>query len=229
MIEKAKVQLDVYANFACFTNPHYKLDRTSYEVPTPSAIRGILNAVYSKPLEFYYQVAEIQILKPIRFIDIKKNELKNGKIPYNSKKMVSIYRDADGQYTQKSNRYLRDVHYRITAYIVKRPDWNGDIQALVQQFNKRVEKGKCFYQPFMGTKECVCFFEPVDENIRPVDITMNLGMCLYDVFDIRENTPLTKENSKDVLKCTYYNPKIVNGIISVPSYEEILEGYKDAR
>jgi len=229
MIEKAPIQLDLYGNFACFTNPHYKLDRTSYDVPTPSAIRGALNAIFSKPLEFYYQIDEIQLLKPITYIDIKKNELKNGKIPYNLQKMESIYRDAEGQMTQKSNRYLLDVHYRVIAHIVKRPDWNGNINALVQQFNKRVENGKCFYQPFLGTKECVCFFEPVNENIRPIDLTMDLGMCLYDVFDIRENTPLTKENSKDVLRCTYYNPKIVNGIIRVPSYEDVLEGYKDAR
>lgn len=220
-MEKRQVQVDIYGDFACFTNPSFKLDRTTYDIPTPSAIRGVLNAIYSKPLEFYYEVVKIEVMNDIKHIDIKKNELKNGKIPNSITKMQSINREED--ITQKSNRYLKDVYYRITANIIKQPKWDGSIDALVAQFDRRVKTGKCFYQPFLGTKECVCYFEPVNENIRPISLTKNFGIMLYDIFDIRKNIPLCDKNQKDVLHFTFYEAKMENGIINVPIYEKIIK------
>ena len=220
-MEKRQVQVDIYGDFACFTNPSFKLDRTTYDIPTPSAIRGVLNAIYSKPLEFYYEVVKIEVMNEIKHIDIKKNELKNGKIPNNISRIKPIDREDD--ITQKSNRYLKDVYYRITANIVKQPKWDGSIDALLVQFDRRVKTGKCFYQPFLGTKECVCYFEPVNENIMPINLTKDFGIMLYDVFDIRNNIPLNEKNQKDVLKFTFYNAKMNNGIIEIPNYEKIIK------
>lgn len=221
MTEKRTVALDVYGDFACFTNPAYKLDRTTYDVITPSAARGVLNAIYSKPIEFYYEVIKIEVMNDIQHIDIKKNELKSGKIPDSISRMSPINREEE--ITQKSNRYLRNVYYRITANIVKQPNWPGSIESLVAQFNRRLSYGKCFYQPYLGTKECVAYFEPVNPDKKPISLTKDFGVSMYDVFDIRKNIPLTKKNQKDVLNFSFYHVKMVDGVINVPTYETILK------
>ena len=218
---KRQVSVDVYGDFACFTNPTFKLDRTTYDIPTPSAARGILSAIYLKPLEFYYEIVKIEVMNDIKHIDIKKNELKNGKIPNSISKIAPINREDD--ITQKSNRYLKNVYYRITANIVKQDAWNGSIDALVAQFNRRVETGKCFYQPFLGTKECVCYFSPVTTSIKPIQLSKDFGIMVYDIFDIRKNIPLDAKNQNEVTKFTFYKADMVNGTIFVPPYEQIIK------
>lgn len=79
-----QVVIEVWGDFACFTRPEAKVERLSYPVPTPSAIRGILSAIYSKPKEFYWQINRIEVLNPIKFISFKRNEVKkktDGKNP----------------------------------------------------------------------------------------------------------------------------------------------------
>ena len=223
-MEKRIVQVDVFGDFACFTNPVAKLDRTTYDVITPSAARGVLNAIYSKPIEFYYEIIKIEVLNKIQHIDIKKNELKNGRISNSTSKIQSINRQDD--ITQKSNRYLKNVYYRIIANIIKQPTWNGSINALVDQFNRRVGGGKCFYQPFLGTRECVAYFSPVDENKKPIALTKDFGLSVYDIFDIRKNIPLTPQNKEDILNFTFYHVNMIDGVIDVPPYEDIIKGGK---
>lgn len=218
-MKKAMIVVDVYGNFACFTNPNLKLDRLTYDVITPSAARGILNAIYSKPIEFYYEIAKIEVMKNIQYIDIKKNELKNGKIGTNCD---SIFRQDD--VTQKSNRYLKDVYYRIYANIVLQPSWNGNVERIVDQFNRRVECGKCFYQPFLGVKECVAYFEPPNPVMRPISLSRDFGISVYDVFDIRNTKPLTKKNKDEVLNFTFYRVVMENGVIKVPPYDVVCGG-----
>ena len=72
-----KVEVTVWGKFACFTRSDARLNRISYDVPTPSACRGILEAIYCKPKEFWYEISEIRVLKPIRHIDIKKNKIRH--------------------------------------------------------------------------------------------------------------------------------------------------------
>ena len=70
-----EVVVDVFGNFACFTKPYAKVERVSYDVPTPSACRGILEAIYCKPVEFYYQIKKIEVMKPVRYFSMKRNEV----------------------------------------------------------------------------------------------------------------------------------------------------------
>lgn len=72
-----EIVLEVWGDFACFSPPYQKVERLSYPVPTPSAARGILSAIYSKPMEFYWQICRIEILNPIRYISFKRNEVKS--------------------------------------------------------------------------------------------------------------------------------------------------------
>ena len=220
-MERALISVDVYGKFALFTNPQFKLDRLTYDVITPSAARGILCAIYSKPIEFYYEIKSIEIMKDIKYIDVTKNELKDGRI--SPRNFNSIIRSENN--TQRCNRYLKDVYYRINAYIVKRPDFRGSIKSLEDQFNRRVEHGKCFYQPYLGTKECVAYFQPKDETMKPISLSKHFGISVYDIFDIRNNIPLTEKNANDVLNFTFYKVIMKNGVIECPAYEEVANGY----
>lgn len=72
-----EIVLEVWGDFACFSNPAAKVERMTYPVPTPSAARGILSSIYCKPAEFYYQITRIEVLNPIRYISFKRNEIKS--------------------------------------------------------------------------------------------------------------------------------------------------------
>ena len=220
--QTGSIVVDVWGDFAMFTQPAAKVERVSYSVPTPSALRGILNAIYSKPIEFYYQITGFDIMRPVKTISIKKNETKDKVDPRNPKPIIQIAEKGNHGLTQRSNIYLKDVYYRIYAEIVRRSDFDGNnICALVDQFNKRIEKGKCFYQPCLGTRECMCFFSPINEEVKALDINEKFGVMLYDVFDIRTNTPLNTDpkNIQGHTDITFYNAVAEHGHVQVPSYE----------
>ena len=105
-----KEKVTVWGQFACFTRSDARLNRISYDVPTPSACRGILEAIYCKPDEFWYEITEIRVLKPIRHIDVKKNEVKSKMLVKNGK-IDPI--NVDEKRTQRMTSYLADVKYTI--------------------------------------------------------------------------------------------------------------------
>ena len=228
MKDKIEISLDLYGNFACFTRPYMKLDRVTYDVITPSAARGILCSILCKPKKFYYEITKIEIMNEIKHIDIKKNELKDGKIKMDTKQddILSIYREDD--ITQKNNRYLKDVYYRIYANIVKMPEYqyrsDENILTFKREFDRCVNYGKCKKQPYFGTKECICYFEPVNTQKYALQKNIDFGICLYDIFDITKNTILDKKNKDDVVNITFYHAIAENGVITIPPFNEIIKG-----
>ena len=226
MKDKIEISLDVYGNFACFTRPYFKLDRVTYDVITPSAARGILCSILCKPKKFYYEITKIEIMNEIKHVDIKKNEFKDGRINMKQGEINPIYREDD--ITQKDNRYLKDVYYRIYANIVKLPEYqyrsDENISTFKKEFDRCVNYGKCRRQPYLGTKECVCYFEPINRNRQPLQKNIDFGICLYDIFDITQNIILDKKNKDNVVKITFYHAVAKNGIITVPSFDEIIMG-----
>lgn len=217
------VTVDVSADFAQFTRPEAKVERMSYDVPTPSACRGILNAIYSKPKEFYYEITGIDVMNPIRTLSMKKNEIQN---VADTSKIYSedYFIDSSECRTQRMNTYLRDVYYRIYARIVVHDGMNIDIRSLKDQFERRVAHGKCFFQPACGTRECICYFQPPDLNRVPIDQSKDFGVMLYDVFDItKDNSEKTLDTRKKTLnlcrKVTFFRAKMVNGHIDVPLWD----------
>lgn len=285
-----EIVVDVFGPFACFTQPHTKVERVSYDVPTPSACRGILNAIYCKPVEFYYQITKIEVMNPIRLINIKRNGVNQKAEIGNVQKFLDIYKNIDEKKelliqkndqmsalssdteskvkkgllkevkkiekdleclkqnavnaesktdlvidvssdkvrTQRNTFYLKDVYYRIHAKMVVLPGCKSHIneQTVTTQFNQRVKNGKCFYQPFLGTRECMCFFQEPDVNRKPINENRELGIMLYDNFDIRSNIPLNTQDKTGSLTRSFYLPSLKNGIINVPDYEStsVLKG-----
>ena len=222
--DSADICVDVWGDFAMFTRPDSKVERVTYNIPTPSACRGILNAIYSKPIEFYYEITQIEIMKPIRTISVKKNEIK---VKADSSKIQDDgYFIDTSEHTQRMSTYLCDVYYRIHAKIIRQENApaNININSLKSQFERRVAKGKCFFQPALGVRECICYFSEPDLNIKPLQEDADFGIMLYDVFDItKDNSEKTLDTRKKTQNlCTqisFFEAKMRNGIINIPAWD----------
>ncbi len=194
--------LEVWGDFACFSSPEAKVERLSEPVPTPSAARGILDNIYAKPVEFRWQVTRIEILAPVRYIALRRNEVKEkistqdvGSWMTGKKEPEPILADADKSITgtdqkgrtQRQTMALRDVKYRIHAKIVPWPEAGMNQASLDDQFARRARAGKCFAQPCLGVREFPAYFryiEPDEPPVTPEPVNMDLGWMVYDVFDL---------------------------------------------
>lgn len=226
-----EVVVDVWGDFAMFARPESSPNHVTYPVPTPSAMRNLLCAIYAKPKEFYYQITKIEIMNPVKTIAIKKNEIKSkadrNKIIKNENATIYLNgkaKDNRAERTQRNYIYLKDVYYRIYAKLVLNNacEKNITITSIRQQFERRVTNGKCFSQPFLGTRECMAFFSKPNFSIKPIKKSENFGNMLYDVFDPRINVPInTADNENSGKKnIMFYSCQMVEGVINVPSVEE---------
>jgi CRISPR-associated protein Cas5d len=176
------VEVKVWGPFACFTRPEMKAERVSYPVVTPSAARGILEAIFWKP-EFSWQVREIWVLKEIRHFSILRNEV-------NSKASVSTaegWVENSGGYFAEEDRAqrhtlaLRDVAYLIKADVALAPHATDDVAKYRDQFRRRVNRGECHHRPYLGCREFAAFFGPPEGTERPIVLSDDLGLILFDM------------------------------------------------
>lgn len=186
------VSVRVEGEYACFSRPEMKVERVSYEVITPSAARGILDSILWKP-EMRWHVTRIQVLKPIRFIALKRNEVQS-KVTVRGSSGVLSWMSDPSQYrpqmagagsddvTQRNTLALRDVAYIITAEPIVH-DQSGDNtpQKYAEMFNRRVKKGQCHSMPALGCREFVAEFCAPNGDL-PIDYSRDLGMMLYDII-----------------------------------------------
>ena len=208
--------LEVWGDLACFTRPECKVERMTYPMPTPSAARGILSAIFSKPPEFYWQVTQIETLNPIRYISFKRNEVKE-KI---NRQLNVIVADATGDdgnkgRTQRQTVMLKNVRYRITARIVRQVGTSSTQEQLYEQAIRRIHSGKCFYQPSLGLRECTAYFEESDARKPTADETMDLGIMLYDIFNLRDTS--VKAISSPYV--TLFRAVLEHGVMRVPEFD----------
>jgi CRISPR-associated protein Cas5d len=159
-----------------------KAERVSYPVMTPSAARGLLEAIFWKP-EFSWQIREIWVLKPVQHCSILRNEV-------NSKAIVSTARswaEAGGGYfaeedrSQRHTLALRDVAYLLKADIALRPHATDDVAKYRDQFRRRVDRGQCCHRPYLGCREFAAEFGEPGSTERPIDLTDDLGRMLFDL------------------------------------------------
>ncbi len=225
--------LEVWGDLACFTRPEMKVERFSYPVITPSAARGIFDAIYwdgkrdgkSVRPYFYWQVRRIEILEMPRYIALRRNEVK-GRVPgaaVLSKWMSGrelpepLWADGDDETTGRTQRQtmaLKGVRYRITASI--EPKSGQDRGKLNACFERRARAGKCFQQPYFGCREFPAFFE-YQENppvTAPVAFDQHLGLMLYDVFDLRKEVV----SEKDGPFITLFDARVIKGVLDVPEF-----------
>ena len=155
------IHLRTWGDLACFTRPEMKVERVSYSVITPSAARGLLEAILYKP-QFRWSVRRIAVKKPVRFLAFRRNEVKSRLSP---RKPEPLFADEDR--TQRNTLALRDVEYVIEASMHLTPlaglprrkpandEDNGDDTPVkyLAMFQRRAEKGQCFAQPCFGCRE----------------------------------------------------------------------------
>ena len=200
------VHLRTWGDLACFTRPEMKVERYTYPCPTPSAARGIFEAIYFKP-QFYWQVTQIEMLSMPSLIALRRNEVKD-KISersvqqwINGKSEVEpLWADGDKSLlgtdmkgrTQRQTIALRNPRFRISARIVTRPGQESQQRAFDEQFARRASQGKCFQQPCLGCREFVAFFRYIPNDAianepPPCNFSAKLGWMLYDVFDLDQD------------------------------------------
>ncbi len=186
------IKLKIWGEYALFTRPEMKVERVSYDVITPSAARGILEAIYWKP-SIRWVIDRIHVLKPIRFENIRRNELAN-RIAVNKKdmsghKLVCRFIEDDRQ--QRASMVLKDVEYIIEAHFEISGSEDRDPGKHLAIFERRVRKGQCFHRPYFGCREFPVNFEWC-ENISktPFTGTQDLGYMLYDIDFQNNMTPM---------------------------------------
>jgi len=230
--------LEVWGDLACFTRPELKVERFSYPVITPSAARGIFDAIYCKPnkdpsqAEFRWQVTRVEVLKEPRYIALRRNEVKEKVSVSNVQDWMSgksapqpILADGDKSITgmdtkgrtQRQTLALKNVRYRLHARIQPWPGKEALLPALEAQFRRRASQGKCFYQPYFGCREFPAYFElvdPAESPCTPVPYDADLGLMLYDVFD------LSRPGDCDSKPCvSLFRARVEAGSMVVPDFD----------
>ena len=221
--------LRVWGELACFTRPEMKVERYSYPIITPSAARGIFDAIFfKKGYEFYWQIEKIEMLTMPCYITLPRNEVKETisiPSPTELKKWISgeaSYTpiqadDTSGGEKGRSQRQtvaLKQVCYRLHAYMIFRNGGMQNRKALDEQFIRRARNGKCFYQPYLGCREFPAWVELLEEpetEEPPVKIDLDLGWMLYDVFDLSQSNDPHAPAS-----ISLFHSFVKNGVLEVP-------------
>jgi CRISPR-associated protein Cas5d len=198
------VRLHVWGDYACFTRPEMKVERVSYDVMTPSAARGILEAIHWKPA-IAWSVDRIHVLKPIRFQSVRRNEV-NGKIPETTARGAMKRGDLKNLYlaaadstnrAQRATTLLRHVAYVIEAHFEMTDKAAPEDSAAkhISIFNRRAAAGQCFHRPCLGTREFAADFALLPEGdplphseLSEGERNRDLGWMLHYIDFANNNT-----------------------------------------
>lgn len=177
------IKLRVWGDYALFTRPEMKVERVSYDVMTPSAARGILEAIYWKPA-IRWLVDRIHVLRPVRFENIRRNEL-SGRVVVNKRDMAGdrlVCRYIEDDRQQRASLVLRDVEYIIEAHFETTGQDSAQPGKHLAIFERRVKKGQCFHRPYFGCREFPVNFEWCDKVPDPTfQGEQDFGYMLHDI------------------------------------------------
>ncbi len=204
----------VWGDFACFTRPEMKVERVTYPVMTPSAARGVLEAIFWKP-QFAWQVREVWVLKPIRYFSILRNEVNSRA----SERSAAGWERAGGGYDATADRAqrhtlgLRDVEYVIRAQIEVKTGLNENPAKFRDQFDRRVRDGRCFATPYLGCREFAASFAEPDGGEKPLALTEDLGPMLLDLEYATDGSGRGTPQ--------FFNARLDGGVLRVPAMERV--------
>lgn len=226
------IHLHVWGDLACFTRPEMKVERVSYPVITPSAARGLLEAILYKP-QFRWRVHRIAVRRPVRFLTFRRNEVKSKAAARNPQPIL-----VEDDRTQRNTLALRDVDYVIEASLEltalanhsrrkppreDEPPGEDNLGKYYGMARRRIESGQCFSQPCFGCREFPAHFESTDAAAMHVPNGTNpdtdLGLILYDVFDLDVLHSGQKAEARP--QVTFFRAKLENGIIVVPPWGDV--------
>jgi CRISPR-associated protein Cas5d len=197
--------------YACFTRPELKTERVSYEVMTPSAARGILEAILWKPA-IRWHVERIHVLSPIRFTGIKRNEVNSKASP---RADLGAY-CADEDRAQRNTLMLCDVDYVVEAHftMTTKAGPEDNLRKFVEMFGRRLLKGQCFHTPYLGCREFAADVHPAPEKWSVDDSLAgerDLGMMLHDL-DFGDERP----QQQRVITPYFFAARLKEGVLDVP-------------
>ena len=209
--------LEVAGPFACFTRPEMKVERVSYDVITPSAARAVFESILWK-LAIRWRVQRIEVLRPIRFINLRRNEVSAVVSTRNVQQAMAAGSGTLGLYIederqQRAGYFLRDVAYRIHADLALAPGCTEPLVKYAEMFTRRARKGQCVNQPYLGCREFAADFRLVTADTPPapaIEDTRELGLMLHDMDFSNPADPQPR----------FFNAKMERGVVQVPSFEE---------
>lgn len=201
------LSLRVWGDAALFTRPEMKVERVSYDMCTPSAARGILEAVFWKP-QMVWRVERIDVLKPIRFQTVRRNEV-------GTKASNPFGIDAEDHRQQRASVILREVDYVVTARIALTAKAPADetVTKYVEMFRRRARAGQCFHRPCLGTREFAADFTLVEDGTDvppPIADSPDLGWMLLDI-DHSGKAPVP----------LFFRARLVDGRLAVPPPDSV--------
>ncbi|NOS76095.1 MAG: type I-C CRISPR-associated protein Cas5 [Methyloglobulus sp.] len=216
------IKLHIWGDYACFTRPEMKVERVSYDVITPSAARGILEAIHWKPA-IRWVIDKIYVLQPVRFESIRRNEVGSKisaskiKTAMRNQSTRDLYLVADdsNERQQRASTILRNVAYIIEAHfeLTDLATDEDNVGKHLDIFNRRARKGQCFQQPCMGVREFPAHFaliKPEDtlpeSRLTPEQLNRDLGWMLHDIdFD-------------NGMMPRFFKAELKEGVITVPDF-----------
>lgn len=210
------IQLEVWGPYALFSRPELKVERYSYDLPTPSAARGIVEAVYFHP-GLKWHIDRIYVLNPIRFVSVRRNEIASKISGRNVRQAAQgggqpLYLASPQEIVQRASLLLQDVHYVIEAHFdmtdkAAPSDNPGKFQDIVK---RRMERGQCYHTPYFGCREFPAYFQQwTGGSIPTIDESRDLGLMLYD-FDYSDPQNITP---------TYFHAQLEHGVLNTRDCE----------
>jgi CRISPR-associated protein Cas5d len=189
---------------ACFTRPELKVERVSYSVMTPSAARGLMEAVLWKPA-IVWRIERILVLNEIAFTAFRRNEV-NSRVPsFRSTPPGEFFADEDR--SQRNTVALSNVDYIIEARfeLTESAGPEDNVAKFEEMFERRITRGQHFHQPYLGCREFVADVQPVGTLPSPVAESRDLGLMLWDIeFGEERNVP------------RFFHATLKEGVLNVP-------------
>ena len=207
-------KIRIRGELACFTRPEFKTERFSYDVLTPSAARGILEAILWKPA-IRWEIRKIFLLSPLRYVQFKRNEVTRrasvASAQRASRSGTPLDYFADEDRAQRNTIALRDVDYAVEAefHMTARQGPEDNPKKFDEMFRRRLEKGQYYMQPYLGCREFPAIVEPYTGTPPPLEAeTRDLGYMLHDLrFGSKGNEPV------------FFRARVERGVIEVPRWE----------
>ena len=210
--------LELTGPYACFTRPEMKVERVSYDVMTPSAARACFEAILWKPA-IRWHVRRIEVLKPIRWINLRRNEVSGVVSGRNVETAMNngvgdLAQYIEDERQQRAGLFLRDVAYRVHADLEVLPGAAPDNTPMKFQemFARRATKGQCVNQPYLGCREFAAAFRLVEDLATkppPIDDTRDLGFMLHDLDFSKPTDPQPR----------FFRAALENGVVHVPAWD----------
>ena len=209
-MESKRFRVRARGPIACFTRPEMKAERVSYEVMTPSAARGVLEAIIWKPA-IRWRIHAIDVLAPIRWTSFRRNEVNDRASP----KITEFF--AEERRAQRNTVALSNVDYVITASfaMTEQAGPTDGVTKFEEIFERRLQKGQTFHQPYLGCREFAADVLPAPESVTPIDgaVDRPLGLMFYDFAYHPEGLPA---------RPLFFDARLRNGVLDVPPLADVL-------